>query len=423
MRVFAVTHRVPYPPNKGEKIRSHGLLVPLASKHEVHLFALAEPASDVAHERALLDAGFASVTLAPIDLRLRKAVSALFVATPLPLTLPAFFSPTLAAKIALAARSAKPDVAVLESSSTLPYAEMLPRNVRWLMDLVDVDSAKWDAYAKGDGSVTEHARAIVHVVAEAKRLVFRREGATLAAVERRIVSRAFATLVTTEREAALLRDVCRSGARGETSGRIEVVPNGVDTVKFAPVTPPAHDARPRRIVFFGAMDYDANVDAARWFADAVLPRVRERAPDVVFVIAGSNPAPEVRSLARTGEIEVTGFLEDIRPTVQSALVCVAPLRVARGVQNKILEAMAMGVPVVTTVAAAGGVEGHTPESLRVAEDASAMAEAVLALLADEGARTRQAAAARELVVARYGWAPRAAKLELLLEEAAAASRA
>jgi sugar transferase (PEP-CTERM/EpsH1 system associated) len=393
MRVFAITHRVPFPPNKGEKIRSYHLLKRLAERARVHLFATADPASDVAFE-ADLQPHFASVSLFPIRLTVRKAASLLFLPTPLPLTLPAFFSYPLWRALKRRARAQPPDVLLLESSSTGSYLRALPQ-VPAVMDFVDVDSEKWRAYAgelRGPG-----------------RLVYRREAWTLRAAERRIAQRSAVSIVTTEREADTLRAIA-------PTAHVEVVRNGVDTAFFRPRPERARD-EPLGVVFFGAMDYPPNADAARFFHDQVLPRLSSRYPDLRFVVAGSKPGPEVRALAETPGVTVTGFVDDIRPPVQRCHVCVIPLRVARGVQNKVLEAMAMGLPVVASSAAAAGIEGRAGDELIIADTADEIDAAVSRLLDDDGERIAQARRGRAFVEQAYGWEPQAKKLHDLLSAA------
>jgi sugar transferase (PEP-CTERM/EpsH1 system associated) len=389
MRIFAVCHRVPYPPDKGEKIRAWNLLSRLAREHEVHLFATADPPEDVRHAD-FLASRFASVTLDPIRLSLRKVASLALTATPLPLTLPAFFSPPIFR--ALRSRAERPDVVLVESSAMAPYLLATPGTPA-VVDLVDVDSAKWADYAKrlrGPG-----------------RLVYGREAWTLRGVERWLAGRCASSVVTTQREADALRAIA-------PGARVEIVRNGVDTEYFVPA-PEA--ARPDTVAFFGVMDYEANVDGVVWFHDEILPRLRAIRPDLRFLIVGGRPAPAVKALARTPGVEVTGFVEDLRPVVRQAAVCVVPLRIARGVQNKVLEALAMGIPVVATPAAASGIDHRRGDEMRVADGAEAFAATVAALLGDAAARAALARAGRAFVESHYAWDPQSARLASLLQAA------
>ena len=400
MRVVAITHRTPFPPDKGDKIRTHHLLTRLAARCEVHLVAFAEPPADAAHA-ARLRRHFASVTLVPLDLRVQKVKALTTLLTRRPLTLSVFHSDALARAVDGLVRDLRPDALFAESTSMAPYALAHPA-VPLVMDFVDVDSAKWSAYAE--------------TASPAKAAVFRREAATLRAYEAEVARRARINVITAPREKHLL-DAIAPGAD------VRVLANGVDTDYFAPRDGGAAGAAtPPSVVFFGAMDYAANVEAAVWLVERVLPRLRARYADFRVTLAGSKPDPAVQRLAQTPGVTVTGYVADIRPHVQGAAVCAIPLRVARGVQNKVLEAMAMGVPVVASPAAAEGIAATPGESLSVApvdDDGRAFSEAIVQLLDDTARAASMARAARAVVVDRYGWQPQADALYALLREAAA----
>ncbi len=387
MKVLALTHRTPWPPDKGDKIRTHHLLSRLASRATVHLAAFAEPPSDAVHASRLAKR-FASVELIPLEMRRQQVLALPHALSLSPLTLPVFHRRTMDRAVDRLVAAVRPDVIVAESTSMAPYA-MRHASVPLVMDFVDVDSAKWMAYA-------ERARFPMDAV-------YWRESLTLRRWERSVARHAKVSLVTADRERALLRDIA-------PGADIRTLANGVDTDYFTPRS--ALPTRPSA-VFFGAMDYHANVEAAVFLARRVLPKLRARHPDFRVVIAGSKPAPEVEALASLPGVTVTGYVADMRPHVQGASVCVIPLRVARGVQNKVLEAMAMGVPVVASPAAAEGIDATPDRDLRIApviDDGTATAVAVLDLVAHPERIEALAANARETVCARYGWDPRAAEL-------------
>ncbi len=395
LRVLALTHRTPFPPDKGDKIRTHNLLTRVARGAEVHVMAFAEPPSDARHS-ARLRRSFASVTLVPLDMRWQRLRALASLASREPLTLPAFRSAAMRDEVARAVRELRPDVIFAESSSMAPYALAHPE-VPLVMDFVDADSAKWSAYAeKALGP---------------KRWVYLREARTLARYERAVAEAAAVSLVTAERERGLFATIA-------PGCDVRALPNGVDTDFFSPATcAPTRGA----VVFHGAMDYGANVEAAEFLVRDVLPRVRAKAPWATVTLAGSNPSPEVRRLAETPGVTVTGYVTDIRPWVRGASVCAVPLRVARGVQNKVLEAMAMGVPVLCSPAAAEGIDATTGTDLEVArvdDGGEAYASALLGLLEDGERRAVLGAAGRGCVAERYGWEPRASELLELLREAA-----
>lgn len=186
--------------------------------------------------------------------------------------------------------------------------------------------------------------------------------------------------------------------------RALVVPNGVDTEYF---TPPAdavaERARPPLVVFTGAMGYAPNSDGVRWFLDAVLPLVRERVPDVRFRVVGKDPPADLVARSVPGAVEFTGYVDDVRPHMRGASVFVCPLRIGGGTRLKILDAMSLGLPVVSTTVGAEGLAVTNHHDVELADDPHAFAAAVLELLGDERRAHLLATNGRELVLARYGW--------------------
>ncbi|HEY0327001.1 MAG TPA: glycosyltransferase, partial [Allosphingosinicella sp.] len=271
----------------------------------------------------------------------------------------------------------------------------------FVMDFVDMDSAKFEAYAEAGGLL-----APVHA----------REARYLSAYERSVAARADAGLFVSEAEAALFRD--RTGA-----DNVRALANGIDARHFAPDSAfprlgEAERAQGPILLFTGQMDYRPNIDAVRWFAEEVLPRV----PQGRFVIAGRNPTREVKALAGP-RVTVTGAVRDMRSWLAAADVVVAPLRIARGIQNKVLEAMAMARPVVASPAAFEGIEAEPGRDLIVAGEAGAMADEIAALIEAPDRAAALGTAGRTLVVSRYGWEARLAPLEGLILPTGAARAA
>jgi sugar transferase (PEP-CTERM/EpsH1 system associated) len=262
----------------------------------------------------------------------------------------------------------------------------------FVMDFVDDDSAKYEAYAERAWGLG--------------RWLFRREGRRLLAFERGIAARADISFFVTEAEAELFR------RRAAVAAEVRALGNGVDLDFFRPGTVQP-EATPRPLVVFtGQMDYAPNVEAVTGFAAAQLPRLRAAIPDLRFAIVGRNPAPAIRRLAAAPGILVTGAVPDVRPWLAAADVVVAPLRLARGVQNKVLEAMAMARPVVASRAAYEGIEAVPGRDLLVAEDA---APHILALLRDPGRAASLGESARAQVERAYAWDARMRPLIDLLE--------
>jgi sugar transferase (PEP-CTERM/EpsH1 system associated) len=390
-----LVHRIPFPPNKGDKIRSYHLLRHLAQRYAVHLGSFVDAAEDRPHV-AQLESMCASHHVETLDPRAARLRSVSGFLTGEPLTLPYYRHSGLQAWVQRAVTQHRIRKAVVFSAAMAQYIENKPE-LHAVLDCVDVDSAKWSDYADRHGWPSSY--------------VYRREGAKLLAFEREAAARSAATVFVTHGEAELfLRHA------PQLTGRVHVVENGVNTDYFAPhaerPSPYGDDESP--IVFTGAMDYWPNIDAVSWFAAEVLPRILAAQPRARFYVVGMNPAPTVRALSARAEIVVTGTVADVRPFVQHARVVVAPLRVARGIQNKILEAMALARPVVVSRAARNGVSGVAGEEFEVADSAPDFAAKVLSCMAPETAG-RVGAAARARVLRDYAWDRNLAAFDRLLD--------
>lgn len=387
--ILFLAHRVPWPPDRGDKIRGFHLLHHLAAHHRVHLVAFADDPRDRVHLDALARHTESRAILWRSKSQAWAAVQAL--ASRRPVSLAAFDD----AGVRDAVRStlaAHPIDTIFVFSSQM--AQYLPArtDARVVMDFVDMDSAKFAAYAQSAKGPMRW------MLAREARLLMRHEVA--------VAARADASLFVSEAEAALFRE--RTGA-----DRVHVIENGIDTQRFDPAAPFARaEAGDALIVFTGQMDYRPNIEAVTWFAQAILPLVRLAHPAATFAIVGRNPGEGVRALARLPGVTVTGEVPDVRGWLSAAAVVVAPLRLARGIQNKVLEGMAMARPLVASGAAAEGIDhGGT---IRTGDSDTAIAGAVIDLLADRPGAAALGAAARQQVIARYGWAARLAPLDALL---------
>ncbi|MEJ7670345.1 MAG: TIGR03087 family PEP-CTERM/XrtA system glycosyltransferase [Casimicrobiaceae bacterium] len=390
-----LVHRLPYPPNKGDKVRSYHLLRHLAARHRVFLGTFVDDPDDERYIASLkpLCAGLYVARLDPRMARLRSLGGLVRGEA---MSLPYYRDAGLKSWVEQTVRHQNIDTAVAFSSAMTQYLEGLPR-LRVLVDCVDVDSAKWTQFAA--------ARAWPFS------WLYRREGNRLLAYESAAATRSIRSFFVTDAEVELF---CRLAP--ECAGKVEAIGNGVDAEFFSP----AHDvaspfpAGEVPIVFTGAMDYWPNIDAVRWFASDILPRLRTHTPELRFYVVGMRPAPAVRALA--GEaVTVTGTVPDVRPYLRHAAVIVAPLRVARGVQNKVLEAMAMGRPVVASQACAAGIEAVPGEDFETAVDAPSFAASIDALLRNPMRAAAMGGAARECVLARYSWEARLSRIDRYLD--------
>jgi sugar transferase (PEP-CTERM/EpsH1 system associated) len=308
-----------------------------------------------------------------------------------PASLTAFDSQPLRAAVDnILARHAIDTIFVFSSQ----MAQYLPPNPRQrvIMDFVDMDSAKFAAYARSSKGPMSWMLA--------------REARLMLQHERAIAKRANASLFVSEAEAALFRE--RTGAE-----RVHVVENGIDTDYFDPsATFKRVDAMGRLIVFTGQMDYRPNIEGVTWFVETILPHIRLVHPDARFAIVGRNPTDAVKALAKHPGVTVTGQVNDVRGWVAAASVIVAPLKLARGIQNKVLEGMAMAKPVVASAAAAQGID-HAG-TIMVGATVGEIAEAVTHLLSDPRKAAELGEAARKRVQERYSWEARLAPLDELL---------
>lgn len=381
-QLLYLTHRMPFPPDKGDKITTFNFLRHLAARHEVHLGAFVDSDEDWAHVEKLK--GYcASVKLVGIKPAQRKLLSARALLMGASISEVYHRSAELQAWIDSTVAQHRIAHALAYCSAMAPYLTR-PRfaGLRRVTHYADVDSEKWKTYAQTKSGPMA--------------LVYGREARTLLAMERRCSALYDITSFVSEADAALYRTLAP-----ESAHKVRVVPNGVDTDYFSPDVPldtPYSPDRPA-IVFTGAMDYWPNGDAVAWFAQEVLPHVRQQQPNAEFWIVGSNPSADVKKLAELPGVHVTGRVPDVRPYLRRAGAVVAPLRVARGTQNKVLEAYAMARNVVMTSAAANGLQPVPFIAACTHDEPAAMGTAV--------ARALQAPPrfdeARQYVMQRYSW--------------------
>ena len=392
--ILYLTHRLPYPPNKGDKVRSYHLLRSLAERHRVHLGTFVDDPGDWQHAETVRGycASAHIARLVPAWARIRSLRS---LATGAPLTSSYFRDAGLANWVRRVVASAHIRDAVVFSTAMTSYVDDVD-GLRVILDCVDVDSAKWTEYANNRPWPMS--------------ALYRREGRMLLAHEQHAVRRAAASFFVTEAEAQLFARLAPACA-----GRISIAGNGVDADYFSPdhvlASPFEQDEVP--IVFTGAMDYWPNADAAQWFASEVLPSLRKRWHRLRFYVVGMRPAASVRRLA-SSSVVVTGSVPDVRPYLRHAAVVTAPLRIARGIQNKVLEAMAMARPIVVSAACAAGIEAIDGREFRVAAEPSEFVTAIDELLGSATAAAAMGRAARERVVGRYSWSARLRRFGELL---------
>ena len=387
MKILFVCHRFPYPADGGAKIRPLRMIQHLSQRHEVHLVSMLRDEREAAEAHGIRQwcASFAAPRLQRTAQLARTAAAPL---RGLPLSFGYFGSPAVQAAVDTLRAQHRFDRVVAFCSSAAPYVAAM-REAPKLLDFCDVDSEKW--------------RLLADTVAYPRRAAFRYEARALARWERRLAAQFELSTVATPAELATLR------LQGAT--RADWFPNGVDVDYFAPLPEP-HDAD--LLCFVGRMDYLPNEACVVDFVRHAWPLVRAARPAARFAIVGAAPTAAVRALAAVDGVEVTGQVPDVRPWLGRAAAMVAPLAIARGVQNKVLEAMSMGVPVVTSTLVTRGVDAVVGKDLLAADGAAAVAQAALSCMDEPARRARLSAAGRALVLGRYRWDGAMDRFERLL---------
>jgi len=397
VRILALTQRVPHLPDRGDRIRSHHLLKRLGARHELWLACLSDERIP-RDARGVLDSFCQRHEVVRIGRARRLLQSAGSLLTRQALSLAWYYHPRLLRTLRAWQNEVHFDAAYVFCSSMAPYWLDLARrqNLPAVMDFIDVDSLKWSQYAAASSGP--------------KAWIYGREHRLLKEWELGVARAAYTNLFVNPVEVAAFRELV-------PELRVEALSNGVDRAYF---TRPEDEklAFPPRVVFVGMMDYRANVDAVIWFVSRVWPLVLREEPGAQFFIVGARPTPEVSQLDAAEGVTVTGRVEDVRPFLWGARAAVAPLRIAQGTQNKVLEAMAASVPVVATSLATRGIGAPRGPHVMVEDDPKDFASAVVSLLHDSPARTAQVEAALHMIGEYHSWESSADHLERLLKEAA-----
>jgi len=391
-----LAHRIPYPPDKGDKIRSWNILRYLARSYRIHLGAFVDDPGDLRYQEKL-ESICASTCLLPLNPKLARLRSLGGLGRKIPLSIPYYYDRRMQQWVNARLEQGNLQRIFVFSSPVAQYVvNSQASSCRRVIDFVDVDSDKWGQYAKHKHWPLSW--------------LYRREAERLLVFEKSVATRFDASIFVSSAEAALFKRLAP-----EVSGRVGFLDNGVDRDYFSPERDydNPYDEQAKVVVFTGVMDYWANVHAIKWFALQVMPLIREAVPSARLVIVGARPASEVQRLASAPGVEVTGAVPDVRPYLAHAHAAVAPLRIARGIQNKVLEAMAMAKPVLATRAAVEGIDFSDPEVLLVADNAQQMAGQAIRMLQPD--TPVDAAAARQWVCHRYDWDRNLGQLHQLLD--------
>jgi sugar transferase (PEP-CTERM/EpsH1 system associated) len=375
MKILYLAHTCPYPPNRGDRIRCYHLLNHLSKNYEL---TLVYPVFDREHDACQKQLRQHCESIFPVPqktiMSYLSCLRSLFSNHPFSV---AYFYSRMLAKIV---QRLSPDVVLADCSTMAQYALHIP--VPKILDYVDIDSKKW-----------EYLSSLAHFPYS---MIYRMESRRLSRFERFLSTQFDHCLVTSQHEKSLL----------DNNSHITVLPNGVDQQYFSMDHIPTDGS----IIFTGVMNYFPNTDAVLHFHRTIFPLIRREMPSAQFVIAGMHPTAQIRKLADR-QTTVTGFVPDIRVYLSKAAVCVVPLRVAMGVQNKILEAMAMGVPVVATSMANRGIHATPGQEILLADDPEQFAAATIRLFHDVHLRETLRNNAKQFIEQNFRWEKNLQKLD------------
>ena len=380
--ILFLAHRIPYPPNKGDKIRSWRLLCHLAKRYRVHVGCFVDDRDDLRYcEKVSAIAESAEfVELSPAIARL-KSLQGLVTGS----ALSEFYYRSHALQQYVEQVRARGLLAEIAFSSTMAqFIEGHSGKSKKIIDFCDADSEKWREYSQTGNF--------------AMRGIYAREARLLAKREQEIIGWADHCFAISPQEALLF-----SSTDNDSAG-IDWWCNGVDTRYFDPEVSVAAAPQSIDVVFTGAMDYRPNIDAVLEFVRAAWQKIRATKPDATFAVVGARPDAQLLALDGQQGITVTGHVDDIRVWLGAARVAIAPMKIARGVQNKVLEAMAMGVPMVASTPAITGIACADAQSIFIADDTQAVVDGVLSLLSDITLANQYGANARKAVVETHSWA-------------------
>ena len=395
--ILYISHRIPYPPNKGDKIRTFNEIRYLSKKFKIDLVSFADNPADMKHVEDL-KSYCRNVFIYPLSPLKGKIKGFQRLASGRTISEGYFFNAAASRKVGeLIGRYDYKAIFCFSS----PTAEYVIKNFflidkkrikpRLIMDFCDVDSVKWGQYSKTTNFPLNW--------------IYKTESKRLLAYEKKINKMFDASVFVSQNETQLFKMLFPEAIN------LFSVSNGVDT-KYFSSNQNRKTSNKKKMMFAGAMDYYANIEGVTWFCKEILPHIKKRIPELEFYIVGNNPSSEIKAL-ENNHITVTGFVEDIRAYYAKADLCVIPLRIARGIQNKLLEAMAMSKPVVTTTVAFSGIGAKAGKHLLLADEASFFVESACKLLENPKKATAIGLEARAFVETEFSWNAKLRELDKL----------
>ena len=392
MRILFLAQRVPYPPNKGDKLRSFHHIKHLSQRHQISLICLTDDEQELRYRDELMPY-CQSVDIVLRSSRMSNLRSLAYLFSSVPLTLPYFYSRQLQQRVQDKLKEHAFDLIFVYCSSMAQYVEQV-KDIPRVIDFVDVDSQKWAQYAQRSSFP--------------KKWVYASESHRLGRYEAHLARTYQHCFLVSDREVA---DFRKQIASCET---MTAIFNGVDAQAFRP-SPEPYD--PHAICFIGDMGYFANLETMFYFSREILPLIQHAVPDVTLYIVGRNPTAELLTFgARHQHIVVTGDVASVQPFVKKSAALVAPMQIARGVQNKILEAMAMGVPVVTNSLGFEGISAAPGQDIFVEDAPEAFAQQVIRLMQEPDLRNTLARNGRQVIEKEYAWENNLDRLEQILQQ-------
>lgn len=390
MNILYLCHRFPFPPKRGGKIRPFNMIRHLsASGHQVTVCSLARSPQE-SQEASGIAPYCSDFAIGQVQEHIQVARMVVRLPLATPSSMGYFYSPALAQRVQALLKSRKWDLLFVHCSSVAPYVAHV-QDVPKILDFGDMDSHKWFEYA--------------HFKPFPLSLGYRLEGYKMLLAEKRLARKFDLCTATTRSEWETLNSY-------QTGSDTDWFPNGVDASYFSPTEAP-YD--PDTISFIGRMDYYPNQECMARFCAQTWPLLKSMRPALKLLIVGADPSPAMRQLGELPGVSVTGSVPDVRPYIRGSALMVAPLQIARGTQNKILEAMAMGVPVVTSPIAAGGVDADAMAHFLVADSPQAYAQAILRIITNPSERARLSEAGRQRMLSHHAWPHSMRRLDTLID--------
>jgi sugar transferase (PEP-CTERM/EpsH1 system associated) len=379
-KVVVLAHRIPFPPNKGEKLRTFHQIEELVRKgHHVTVMAPVSDEADNQNASALAQHFNIKVVCKPLPHKIVRLLSAVLYNSSF--SEANFYSKALQRELAM--QSANADTILFTASSLAKYANVISKRsgVKLLMDFMDVDSDKWSQYASQSNIL--------------KAWIYKRESKKVKALEIEVAKRFKTCFLIADTEKRLFAEQVLN------TPNIEVLGNGIDTKLFSPnAQKPSTEVN---FLFSGVMDYKPNIDAILWFVDNCWADIQKSVPNAKLIIAGMNPSAKITKLGLSPNIDVTGFVDDIKPYFDKAHVFIAPFQIARGVQNKVLQAMACALPVVSTSLGAEGIMCKDSVDILIANTSSDFTQKVITVANDSELQTSIGQNALATINSYYAW--------------------